>query len=71
VLTLLTAGYVGSRVATGNFHTVVPGTLYRSGQLTASQWAAVIHHYRIKSVLNLRGAHQTAAWYQDEVHTAA
>jgi protein tyrosine/serine phosphatase len=71
VLTLMTAGYVGSQVATGNFHTVVPGTLYRSGQLTASQWAAAIHHYGIKSVLNLRGAHHASAWYQDEVHTAA
>jgi hypothetical protein len=27
VLTLMTAGYMGSQVATGNFHTVVPGTL--------------------------------------------
>ena len=60
-----------SRVATGNFHTVVPGTLYRSGQLTEGQWAAYIHHYGIKSVLNLRGAHRASAWYQGEVRTAA
>lgn len=71
VLTVTTAGYGVSRVVTSNFHTVVPGKLYRSGQMTEGQWAPYIHHYAIKSVLNLRGEHQTAAWYQDEVRTAA
>ena len=70
VLTLITIGYSGFRVATGNFHTVVPGKLYRSGQMTERQWTAYLQHYAIKSVLNLRGAHQGAGWYQEEVRAA-
>ena len=54
----------------GNFHTVVPGTLYRAGQLTEGQWTTYIHHYGIHSVLNLRGEHHASAWYQREVRTA-
>ena len=71
VLTVMTIGYGLSRVATGNFHTVVPGKLYRSGQMTEGQWAAYIQQYEIKSVLNLRGEHRASGWYQGEVRTAA
>ena len=71
VLTVTTIGYGLSRVATGNFHTVVPRELYRSGQMTEGQWAAYIQQYGIKSVLNLRGEHRASGWYQGEVRTAA
>jgi protein tyrosine/serine phosphatase len=71
ILTLTGLGYGWPRVATGNFHTVVPGTLYRSGQLTERQWITALHHYGIRSVLNLRGAHPASAWYQREVQLAA
>jgi hypothetical protein len=50
---------------------VVPGKVYRSGQLTEGQWEAYLHQYAIKTVLNLRGEHRTAGWYQAEVRTAA
>ena len=70
VLTVTTIGYGVSRVATGNFHTVVPGKLYRSGQMTEGQWAAYMQQYGIKSVLNLRGEHRASDWYQSEVRTA-
>jgi hypothetical protein len=64
VLTLTGLGYGWSRVATGNFHTVVPGTLSRAGQLTERQWITTLHPYEIRGVLNLRGAHPASAWYQ-------
>ena len=71
VLTIMTTGYVWYRVETGNFHTVVPGKVYRAGQMTEGQWAASIQKYAIKSLLNLRGEHRGAGWYQGEVRAAA
>jgi protein tyrosine/serine phosphatase len=71
VLTVMTTGYVWHRVDTRNFHTVVPGKVYRSGQMTEGQWAAYLQKYAIKSLLNLRGEHQGSGWYQGEVRTAA
>jgi protein tyrosine/serine phosphatase len=71
VLTVMTTSYVWHRVDTGNFHAIVPGKVYRSGQMTEGQWAAYLQQYAIKSLLNLRGEHQGADWYQGEVRTAA
>jgi len=71
VLTVMTTGYVWHRVDTRNFHTVVPGKVYRSGQMTEGQWAVYLQKYAIKSLLNLRGEHQGSGWYQGEVRTAA
>src|SRR5512145_2598888 len=71
VLTLLTTGYGWYRVETGNFQTVVPGQIYRSGQQGRKHWRAYLHRYGIKSLLNLRGAHPAARWYQHEIGVAA
>src|SRR5262245_657359 len=70
VLTLMTTGYGWYRVETGNFQTVAPGQVYRSGQQGQKHWRAYLHHYGIKSLLNLRGAHPAARWYQQEIHVA-
>ncbi|MFH1903810.1 MAG: protein tyrosine phosphatase, partial [Candidatus Omnitrophota bacterium] len=40
---------------TGNFRTVSPGRVYRSGQLTEKQLAGYAEKYGIRSILNLRG----------------
>jgi protein tyrosine/serine phosphatase len=64
------SGYVLYRVETRNFHTVVPGKVYRSGQMDEAQWLDYIHAYAIKSVLNLRGEHRTSPWYQQEIRVA-
>lgn len=63
-------GYCGVLIYTGNFHAVSDGVLYRSAQLDKEQFAAAIRQYRIKAVLNLRGAHPKEAWWQDEVAAA-
>jgi protein tyrosine/serine phosphatase len=71
VLMLMTTGYVWHRVDTRNFQTVVPGKVYRSGQMTEGQWTAYLQQYAIKSLLNLRGEHRGSGWYQGEVRAAA
>jgi protein tyrosine/serine phosphatase len=67
-LTAASAGaYLGAIQYEGNFHTVAPGALYRSGQLNKSQLYTLIGSNHIKSILNLRGAHPGDAWYDDEL----
>ena len=61
------AGYCGVIVYLGNFHAVEDGRFYRSGQLSKDVFTRTIQTYRIKSILNLRGAHPTQRWYADEM----
>ncbi|HSD91675.1 MAG TPA: tyrosine-protein phosphatase [Methyloceanibacter sp.] len=55
--------YTGYLFATGNFHTVIAGQLYRSGQPTAERIAEWRKRYGIKTIVNLRGAHPDQEWY--------
>jgi len=50
-----------------NFHEVTPGVLYRSRQLSGSKFDHFIKKYKIKTVINLRGASPDAEWYQNEM----
>ncbi|TCR76693.1 tyrosine phosphatase family protein [Rhizobium sp. BK376] len=59
--------YVGYLQVSGNFHQVIPGELYRSGQPSAEDLGAYVQTYGIKTVVNLRGFHPEKAWYRDEV----
>ena len=59
--------YVGALHASGNFHEVMPGELYRSGQLTPEKLAQKIAEHQIRTVLNLRGKNPGEAWYDAEV----
>ncbi|MFP3802848.1 hypothetical protein, partial [Paraburkholderia sp. SIMBA_027] len=54
----------------GNFHTVIEGQLYRSAQPTPSQLDTYVKEHGIKTIINLRGEKQNAAWYQAEIQTA-
>ncbi len=51
---------------TGNFSTVVPGSVFRSGQLTATSLAKTLRTHKIRTVLNLRGPNPESAWYRAE-----
>ncbi len=64
------AGYVTSDLAHDNFRVVVPGKVYRSGQMDAADLALYIKTYGIKSIVNLRGKNPGQAWYQNEIATA-
>jgi hypothetical protein len=63
---LAAAGFLAWNLATGNFATVRPGRVYRSGQLRSADLASKVRSYRIKTVLNLRGSHPKEAWYRAE-----
>jgi protein tyrosine phosphatase (PTP) superfamily phosphohydrolase (DUF442 family) len=49
-----------------NFHTVLPGLVYRSGQLSPAGLHDRILQCRLRCVLNLRGANQGEEWYDEE-----
>ena len=67
----LTAGscgaYWGAIQYQGNFHTVKEGAFYRSAQLSKDELQSAIQEHKIRSVLNLRGAHPGQVWYDEEV----
>jgi protein tyrosine phosphatase (PTP) superfamily phosphohydrolase (DUF442 family) len=60
----LWAGYV---LGTDNFHTVVRGEAYRSGQMSSNELARCLKRYGIRSVINLRGENPKHAWYREEL----
>jgi protein tyrosine/serine phosphatase len=60
-------GYWGILQYEGNLHTVSGGVLYRSAQLSKGEIRSAVRQYAIKSVLNLRGAHEGQSWYDDEI----
>ena len=53
----------------GNFHPITPGEAYRSAQLDRDEWTRYLTQFKIKSVINLRGKHSGASWYQEELAT--
>jgi protein tyrosine/serine phosphatase len=71
VLTVASATYVAYTLCDANFHVIVPGQVYRSGQKNARQLTHVIQKYGIKNILNLRGENPTKGRHQTEIATAA
>ena len=55
---------------TGNFDVVVPGEAYRSSQPTPADLATYTERYKIRTVINLRGREERAAWYKNEAAAA-
>lgn len=54
----------------GNFATVVPGEVYRSNQPTAAEITEYAARYNIRTIVNLRGRAEGAAWYEEEATAA-
>ncbi len=69
-LLILTGGYEGVLFASGNFHEVISGQLYRSGQPSAASIAAYGERYHIRTILNLRGKNKGTRWYDEEAEAA-
>ena len=68
---VLTAGAIYLHFdQTGNFRTVSPGQVYRSGQLTEKQLTEYTREYGIRSVLNLRGKNEQSDWWKEEIAAA-
>lgn len=53
-----------------NIHAVLPGSVYRSAQLSPEKLAQVIQEDHLNSVINLRGENPAAPWYQAELAVA-
>ncbi|WP_160004388.1 dual specificity protein phosphatase family protein [Rhizobium sp. 18055] len=70
MLFLIVGGYSSYLAATDNFHTVVPGEVYRSSQPSAETIADIEKRYGIKTILNLRGDSGKPQWYDEEVAQA-
>jgi protein tyrosine/serine phosphatase len=65
---LLEAG----RVTFGrNFHTVLPGRVYRCSQPSPARLESLIKAYGIRTVVNLRGSCDPYPWYMDECRVTA
>ncbi|MFA5393595.1 MAG: dual specificity protein phosphatase family protein [Candidatus Ratteibacteria bacterium] len=65
---IIAAGAIYLRIdQTGNFRTVSPGRVYRSGQLTEKQLVEYAEKYGIRSVLNLRGKNEQSDWWKQEI----
>lgn len=60
---------VGRMIATRNEHTVLPGRVYRTGQLKPEQLEQFIAQHDIKTVVNLRGR-PISDWYGPETRVA-
>lgn len=58
-------------LALGNFREVVPGHLYRSGQLGQRRLEEALRRHGIRTVVNLRGPCPSGAWYQAEAEVVA
>ncbi len=69
IAVLMMGLYVGVLHLTGNFHEVIAGQFYRSGQLSAAALSEEVRRYGIKTVINLRGS-SPRQWYTDEVAEA-
>lgn len=65
----LFGSYLGALHVSGNFHEVVRGQFYRSGQLSPAALGRYIDRYGIRTVINLRGSASERSWYQQEVAT--
>jgi hypothetical protein len=62
----LSAGLYAAYVLAGpNFHTVLPGLVYRCGQPSAERLAHLIRRHGIRTVVNLRGL-DPRPWYFEE-----
>lgn len=62
--------YAGVTAARGNLHTVIEGELYRSATLSSPQLAAALTAFKVRTIVNLRGAAPNQAWYQEEARLA-
>lgn len=63
----LWAAYV---LGTDNFHPIIAGEAYRSGQMSSNELVRCLQRHGIRSVINLRGENPKQTWYQEEVGAA-
>lgn len=62
--------WMGGQQLIGNFHTVIPGELYRSAQFNPEKVEYFERQYGIKTIINLLGP-SDLGWYKQEVEASA
>ncbi|MBB5745200.1 dual specificity protein phosphatase family protein [Brevundimonas variabilis] len=62
--------FISFTMANGNFHTVARGEAFRSAQPSPAKLERYVRDHGIRTVINLRGANPSDAWYQEEVAAA-
>lgn len=71
IVTILTiSGFALFQAWINNFHEVIPGELYRSGQFWEGDVERYAREHGIRSIINLRGENTGQEWYDDEVRDA-
>ncbi len=65
-LLLAVAAHAAYILLGSNFHTVIPGEVYRSAQLPAATLERFLQARHIRTIINLRGCCDPEAWYLDE-----
>ena len=63
--------HAGMILGGSNFHTVLPGQVYRCAQPTGPNLRYFLHEHGIRTVVNLRGCCPGTAWYQAEAEVAS
>ena len=63
------AWQLGVVLFAGNLHEIIPGNLYRGAQPPGKSLEALVHRYKIRTVLNVRGCCWPDQWYNDEAET--
>jgi hypothetical protein len=69
VLVLAGGLYTGYVLVGPNFHTVLPGAIYRCAQPSAAQLEWLVRRHGIRSVINLRGCCDPLPFYLNECRT--
>jgi protein tyrosine phosphatase (PTP) superfamily phosphohydrolase (DUF442 family) len=54
-----------------NFHTLIPGKVYRCAQPSAADLKRAVARYGVKTVINLRGTADGFEWYDEESRATA
>jgi protein tyrosine/serine phosphatase len=62
--------YLATLHLTGNFHVVIAGEVYRSGQMGPDDLARWKEEHGLRSVVNLRGENSGNRWYDEETEAA-
>jgi protein tyrosine/serine phosphatase len=63
---LLAALYAGYVLLGTNFHTVIPGAVYRTAQPSPKRLERLVRDYGIRTIVNLRGCCDPYPWYVEE-----
>jgi protein tyrosine/serine phosphatase len=61
------AGYV---LLGPNFHTVIPGAVYRCAQPSGARLVELVQKWKIRTVVNLRGCCDPLPWYLEQCETS-